>query len=295
VVCHSAWAQIIFGPVVTAARLPLALWLHGPVDSGHWLLRLAKRVPPDIALCNSRFTASTLSALYPRVRGEVVHCPVDLSAAGLGEGERAGIRAELHTPEDAVVIIQASRMEALKGHAVLLRVLGDLRDLPGWVCWIVGGAQRPEEVRYLAGIEQLAAELGIMHRLRFAGQRSDVPRLLDAADIHCQPNTGPDAFGIAFVEALRAGLPCVTTALGGAPEVVDARCGILVPPGDPAALATALHGLIVDEALRRRLGAAGPARARKLCDPSEQIPRLYHLLAGLRREPSVAPIGRAAR
>lgn len=281
VVCHSAWPLVVFGPAARAAGIPLVMWLHDRVDGGHWLLRLARRTPPDLAVCNSRYTAASLPALYPGVPGDVVHCPVD-PEAGEVAGEAAGaVRRELDTPEDAVVIVQASRMEPWKGHTLLLRALGELRDLPGWVCWMVGGVQRPEEAAYLQELERLARELGIGGRVRFTGQRSDVPRLLAAADLHCQPNTGPEPFGIAFVEALRAGLPCVTTALGGALEIVDERCGVLVPPGDVGALSAALRELVRDEGLRVAKGARGPARARELCDPSVQIPRLYRLLASL--------------
>ena len=62
---------------------------------------------------------------------------------------------------------------------------------------------------------------------------TDVPRLLAAADIHCQPNISPEPFGIAFIEALAAGLPVVTSAIGGAIEIVDDTCGRLVPASDP--------------------------------------------------------------
>ncbi len=75
-------------------------------------------------------------------------------------------------------------------------------------------------------------------------------RLLAAADIHCQPNTGPEPFGITFIEALYAGLPVVTTSIGGALEIVDGSCGMLVEPNDPAALAGALRRLIEDRELR---------------------------------------------
>src|SRR5205823_8856307 len=134
--------------------------------------------------------------------------------------------------------------EGWKGHDLLLRALGGLRDLSGWVCWTAGGAQRPAEAAYLAELRQTAARLGIADRVRFLGHRADVPRLLAAADIHCQPNTGPEPFGIALIEALHAGLPVVTSRLGGAVEFVDATCGVLVEPSDPSALAAALTALL---------------------------------------------------
>jgi glycosyltransferase involved in cell wall biosynthesis len=121
--------------------------------------------------------------------------------------------------------------------------------------------------------------------VKFVGQRSDVPELLAAADVHCQPNAGPEPFGIAFVEALYAGLPVVSTRLGGAAEILDASCGVLVPPADPAALAAALGALIDDPGARARLGAAGPARAAHLCDPAAALGRLEGLLAGVAAAP----------
>jgi glycosyltransferase involved in cell wall biosynthesis len=275
VVCHAPWAYVIFGPVVRAAGVPLILWLHGPVSGLHWLERWARRTPPDLVIANSRFTAGTLQALYPGAPNDVVYPPIAAPDLWPSEGDRAAVRAELGTPQDALVIVQVSRMEPWKGHELHLEALGLLRDLPGWVCWQVGGAQRPAEARYVERLKQVAARLGIAQRIRFVGQRSDVPKLLAAADVHCQPNTGPEPFGITFIEALYAGLPVATTAMGGAREILDDSCGILVPPGDAPALAAALRRLMQCPALRGQLGAAGPARARVLCEPRAQLPRLY--------------------
>ena len=92
--------------------------------------------------------------------------------------------------------------------------------------------------------------------MRFLGQRADVPRLMAAADIFCQPDIGPEPFGIVFIEALYAGLPVVTSAFGGAVEIVDETCGILTAPGDTAAVATAVRSLIQDPS-RRQPGCGG--------------------------------------
>jgi len=181
----------------------------------------------------------------------------------------------------ATAIAQTSRMEVWKGHGLLLQALGRLKDRPSWVAWIAGGAQRPQELSYLNSLKKAAATLGIEDRVMFLGQRSDVPRILEAADIHCQPNTGPEPFGITFIEALYAGIPVVTTAMGGAQEIVDDSCGMLVSPNDPQALAASLRQLIQDSALRRRLGAAGPARARHLCNPAAQLQKLHRALGSV--------------
>ena len=165
-------------------------------------------------------------------------------------------------------------MESWKGHHLLLQALAELNHLSNWVCWIAGGAQRREEVEYEKSLHAQALELGLGRRIRFLGQRSDVPQLLAAADIFCQPNVGAEPFGIAFIEAMHAGLPVVTSAIGGALEIFDDSCGRLVRPNDCAGLAANLNMLVKDPALRRRLGNAAIFRSSQLCDPDQQIKRL---------------------
>ena len=270
VVTHSCWSQAIFGPTVRAEAVPLVFYMHGPAAGKHWLERWARRTVPDKVLCNSEFTAATLSRLYPGVRSEIVYCPVAPPPLQSSPAERLRTRAELQTPGDATVIIQVSRMEAWKGQVLHLEALSLLQDLPEWICWQVGGAQRPAEIQYLDELKRTAGRLGIAERVRFLEERRDVAQLLAAADIFCQPNTAGEPFGIVFIEALNAQLPVVTTGIGGAREIVDGSCGLLVPPGDVKALAAALRRLIENKTDRARLGSAGPSRARFLCDPAIQ-------------------------
>jgi glycosyltransferase involved in cell wall biosynthesis len=122
-------------------------------------------------------------------------------------------------------------------------------------------------------LRERAEDRGIADRVRFIGERSDVRRLLAAADVHCQANLRP--FGIALVEALAVGLPVVTVAMGGAVEIVDESCGLLISPRDPYALASALRQLVCDPVLRARLAAAAAARARHVSDPTAQMRRLH--------------------
>jgi glycosyltransferase involved in cell wall biosynthesis len=281
-ICHSCWPHVLFAPVLRAARVPLAFWAHDAYRGRHWQDRWSRRTPPDLIVANSRFTQSAVGNLFPGVPSAVIHQPVGPPPADPA-GSRSRVRAALETAPDAVVIVQTCRMEPWKGHTLLLDALGRLADDPRWACWIAGGVQRPAERAYFEGLRRQAAALGIGGRVRFLGQRADVPDLLAAADVHCQPNTGPEPFGVAFVEALHAGLPVVTTALGGAREIVDDGCGLLVPPGEPEALAAALRRLVGDAGLRARLGGRGPARAQELCDPVNQLNKLLGALGGVAR------------
>ncbi|MBV8606429.1 MAG: glycosyltransferase family 4 protein, partial [Singulisphaera sp.] len=208
-------------------------------------------------------------SMFPGTRVELCHYPV--AAPAVDRTVRSEVRSELGTEDGAVVILQASRLERWKGQAVHLAALGLLRDVPGWECWLAGGAQKAGEAEFLAELRSAAERAGIADRVRFLGQRADVPRLMAAADVFCQPNTGPEPFGIVFVEALYAGLPVVTSGFGGAVEIVDGTCGVLTAPADTAAVAAALRELIRDPSRRRALGAAGPNRAESLCDPARQL------------------------
>ncbi|WP_420128901.1 glycosyltransferase family 4 protein [Longimicrobium sp.] len=279
VICHSSWTQGLFGDVAMTRGIPVVFWLHDAVTGTTWADGFAKRTRPARAICTSEFARGTLPLLWKRLASDVIYPPVP--ASGVVAVDRGQMRARLETPVDDIVILQASRMEPWKGHRLLIEGLGRLRGVDGWTAWIAGGAQRPHEEAHLAEMYALAQSLGVAPRIRFLGQRDDVPALMAAADVLCQPNLGPEPFGIAFVEAMHARLPVVATAIGGAKEIVDAACGILVPPRDPAALADALRRLIADAALRGQLGAAGPAHARALCDPHQQTTKLRDVLAAV--------------
>ena len=286
-VCHMPWSQAIFGPAARDADISLVLWMHAPTRGRHWLELWARLTPPDLTICNSRFTSTTLVALYRASPFEVVYPPLPTPAAGLSASERAAVRSELDTLPSATVIVQASRMESWKGQGFLLEALGRLRNLPGWVCWVAGGPQRPHERRYMETLERAASKLGIAGRVRFLGERRYVSRILRAADVYCQPNIGPEPFGLALVEALGVGIPVISTAIGAATEIIDDSCGVLVEPGDIQALALTLRRLIEKPGERSRLGAAGPGRAGALCDPSAQIQRFAEVLLALITETGI--------
>jgi glycosyltransferase involved in cell wall biosynthesis len=283
VVCHMAWPMAMFGATARRSGSRVAFWAHDAVNGSHWLERWAKRVSPDIVIGNSRFTEGTVPRLFPEAPSKIVFYPVKPSQPADTKGCRAEIRRALGVPDDTVAIIQVSRMEAWKGHHLQLDALAKLKDDPRWTCWMVGGAQRPLEQDYMREIQEKASHLGIGGRVHFLGQRSDVPNLLAAADIFSQPNLGAEPFGIVFIEALAAGLPVVTTAMGGPQEIVDESCGIVAPPGNADLVAAALERLIDSRDLRSRLGQHGPERARELCDPGARIPDLYNALAGVVR------------
>lgn len=266
---HSAWSQGIFGGTIAKSRVPLVRWLHAPDPGPGWMEIWAARARPSLVICNSDYTRRTVGDRFGGAPMTVCYPPARITHAA--PDSRAAIRASMGTSAQAVVIAIAARLEAWKGHATLI---DSLARLPGanWELWVLGGPQRTSERAYLDSLVASSEPLG--NRVRFPGEQTDVGTWLRAADIYCQPNAGPEPFGLVFVEALAAGLPVVTTNLGAAPEIVDGTCGVLTHPASPEALAAALRALIDDADTRAKLSAGARIRARAFCDLPTAVTRV---------------------
>ena len=149
-------------------------------------------------------------------------------------------------------LVFAGRLGPQKALGVALQALV---DVPGVTLAVAGDG--PER----SALERRAGELGLDGRVSFLGSvpRAQVLRLFRAADASVLPSAWEN-FPHTVVEALAVGCPVIATAVGGVPEVVrDGENGLLVPPGDPAALAAAIERFFSDGDLRARLAEAAPA------------------------------------
>ena len=286
VVCHGAWMQAVFGWGVRALGLPLAVWAHTVPRKRSWEERVARRVRPDLVLYNSRYTQSGCERDYEGVEARVLY-PVLPASSPLPGSVRARLRAELGAGPEEVVIVLAARFDPSKGQRLLIEALAKLRAT-GWVAWIVGEAQGSAQLAYRKEVEALVAALGLGARVRFTGARSDVRELLASADVYCQPNVLPEPFGLAYVEALDAGLPVVATRMGGALEILNQTCSELVA-NDAGHVADALARLITSPERRRRLGNAARLRAAEFCRPAERMRELEQALRRFRRPRPAGP------
>lgn len=198
--------------------------------------------------------AAGYRAAYSRLAPERLHvvpngldleryaAPAPLSRAGLG------------LPADAPLLALVGRLAVeTKGHLDLLRAMGE----PGLeACRLLVVGDGPDRAR----LERAVADLGLAGRVALAGHRADVEALFGLADIAVMASRHESSPNV-ILEAWAAGRPVVATRVGGVPELVrDGADGLLVPPGDPPALAAALRALLADPALARRLGEAGRAR-----------------------------------
>lgn len=179
-----------------------------------------------------------------------------IDPAPIEAADPAGVREELGASPGETVALVVARLVASKGHAELLEATAARASrLPGLHLWIAGdGPEAP-------ALRERVARLGLKDRVRLLGFRDDIPRLLRAADLLCHPSRKEGA-PQAVLEAMVAGLPVVAAAAHGTPEyVLDGETGFLYPPGRTDELADRLEALVVDPALRRRLGLAGRCRA----------------------------------
>ena len=154
------------------------------------------------------------------------------------------------------------------------------------VRFVIGGTG-PLEDELKAKIRELRMEPYV----KMAGFVSDVPGFLANLDIYVL-SSDYEGLPLAVLEAMAAGLPVVSTAVGGVPEaVVDGLNGILVPPKQPKALAQAIMRLVVDPDMARSMGVAGRARAEELFDAkvmAEKTVNVYRRVVARRRRRGLA-------
>lgn len=152
-------------------------------------------------------------------------------------------------------VLFLGRLEKRKGVKYLIRAWMRVRQRCPNARLIVAGRGRP-----LESYRRFAQLHGLQDDLVFPGfvPAEDLVRYYHTCDVFCSPATGQESFGIVLLEAMAAGRPIVATEICGYSEVMTpGREGLMVPPRDEAALATALLRLIEDPDLRRRCGAAG--------------------------------------
>ncbi len=201
--------------------------------------------------------------------------------AGFEPGDGSRVRAELGISAAAPVIGSVGHLRPEKAFEILVEAAAVLRqDHPELALLIAG--EGPERL----AIETAAAGLGLDNCVHLLGARDDIPDILAALDVAvcCSDFEGGP---LSVMEYMEAGLPVVATRVGGLPELVEeGESGLIVPPRDPAALASAVGRLLEDPDLGERLGRRGQELRRRKWDLdswSRQLDGLYDTLLSRRR------------
>ncbi|GJG87938.1 glycosyl transferase [Gemmatimonadetes bacterium T265] len=249
----------MFGAAATIGTgVPHVITMHG---TGHETGAARRRLALRAALRASAAPIAVSDGLRRELRTLIGPVAGRMDVLPNGVPERAGAREPtrraLGVRDDELLIVAVGNLFHNKAHAVLLEALGRVPDAVPWRVVVAG--RREEAAKSL---DATIAARGWEERACLLGPRDDVPDLLAASDVFAMPSLR-EALPMALLEAMFGGATIVASAVGGIPEAVrDGREGLLVPPGDVAALAAALTRVLTDAVLRRRMGDAARQRAR---------------------------------
>jgi glycosyltransferase involved in cell wall biosynthesis len=277
VFCNDLRGLLTFGAAARLAGLPVVLWdkLDKPHGLYDWLqLPLATR---------NLMIAGAVATKYPRIlrglyRRRIQRVPNGVTIARFRDADGASVRAELGLgPADVAVAIVGS-VTPRKGHDLLWPAFERARQSAGTLHLLVVGGVAEADDDFARRLRERASA-----HVHWLGPRSDMPRVMAAIDILVSPSRH-EGMGRVNVEAMAAGKPVVGAKGTGIEEVVvDGETGFLVAPADTDALADRLARLAADPGLRRRLGAAGRARAETAFDADRQLAKVLDTLSEVAR------------
>lgn len=161
-----------------------------------------------------------------------------------------------HSLKDERILLSICRLVGWKGLQYAISALVNI-DKSLSVKYFIGG-----EGPYKNVLMRLVSDLHIEDKVVFLGRLSnaEIPAYYSIAHAAIYPSVADETFGISIAEAMSCGVPVVAANVGGIPEVVASDTGFLIPPGDAQAIAGAINTLLMDEALRQRLGSAARSR-----------------------------------
>jgi glycosyltransferase involved in cell wall biosynthesis len=261
-----------------ARRLRLIALIHGPVAA-----------EAGLAPSAAKQAAAVEAALLSQMRGVV--CPSRNTAAAVADYGIAADRIAVVPPGTAKpdppvpprrrlvrALLCVANLLRRKGHGVLIEALAEIGDLE-WVLLSIGSVERdPATVRE---VRRMISSAGLDERITLAGEKPPeaVRDAYRAADVFVLPSFY-EGYGMVYAEAMVHGLPIIATRAGAIPETVPPGAGLLVPPGDPVALAQALRRVLSDPAFAARLAAGSRAAGARLPDwrkAAEQWERALNL------------------
>lgn len=276
---HKFGANVAAAVLGRLARVPVVAHEHGlrgglsrtrRLTDRHVIGRLAA-----VVLCVSQADRHRLVDTEGLPDRRVRFIPLGI-AAPESPIARADARRELGLGPAGVIVVGTAMLRPEKRLDLLLAAVARIEPASDLTVVVVGDG--PER----AALEARATLLGLGSRIRFLGARTDVARILAAADIGvlCSDREGTP---LALLEYMQAGLGIVATAVGGVPDVIRNDIeGLLVAPGSPDELACALRGLSLESGLRTRLGEAARSRCAEEFDVASLARRLEHLYRSLR-------------
>jgi glycosyltransferase involved in cell wall biosynthesis len=294
---HSYLSSVAAVAVAKRQGRPIVLIQYNPFVSYSFPWNYVERAADRLLGSYTFRSANRLLAIseFTRqfVRELVVDKPIDLLYCGVsttrfspvGVAEKQAIRRKFDLPDDQFIALTVRRLVFRNGVDTLVEAAD---RLPASICIaIVGRGPEEQAIRNTISERRLS-------NVRLLGNVSDedLPDIYRAADVFVLPTRTGEGFGLVLLEAFASGVPGIATRGGGQEEIIhDGKDGLLVPPSDPHALASAIVRLEQDRELRERMAAAAIGTSRDL-DWENQIDALREVLyrtanrAHLAREPA---------
>ncbi|HYR97607.1 MAG TPA: glycosyltransferase [Gemmatimonadales bacterium] len=239
------------------ARMPHVITMHG---GRYYAARIRRRLALRAAVALSRSLVAVSEPLATHLsrdlwirRARIVTIP---NGARFAPAARSTLRAELGLTDDSPLIVAVGNLYPVKGHTYLLEALGRLAPTHPRLQLAIAGRGDLAQV-----LQSQARDLNVEGRVHFLGLRQDIANILAAADVFALPSLS-EGLPVALLEAMFASRPIVASAVGDVPAALaSGAAGRLVPPGDAAALAGAIRGLLTNPFEARALGQTAQARA----------------------------------
>lgn len=179
----------------------------------------------------------------------------------VSEGEKSALKRLLGIDASKTVMGMVAAFRPVKGHIYLVKALAEIVKKNKNVVVVVAGFN---DTQYFSEVKQLMLELMLEDYFIFTGTRTDIDKLLSVFDIFVLPSLS-EGFSNALLEAMAASKPVIVTDSGGNAEaVIHNKTGLLIPPCDSNALATALLDLLNDRELRNSMGSEGLKRVNEI-------------------------------
>lgn len=263
---HSrAGADLLGGLAARLAGVPVVCSRRVDNPEPRWLAALKYRLHDRVIAISNGIGRVLVSGGLPPEKLRVVRSAID--CGGFEQPcKGAHIRARFGVPDQSRLLGVVAQLIPRKGHRFLIEALPALiREFPDLRVAFFG--KGPEE----AALRVLVNAAGLGDRVVFAGFREDLSEILPCLDLLVHPAL-MEGLGVSLLQAACAGLPVVGSAVGGIPEAVhDGVNGLLVPPGDAAALGAAIHQLLANPALTSRLGEGGRALMREMFSVEQMV------------------------
>jgi glycosyltransferase involved in cell wall biosynthesis len=262
VYASSSHAALAVEPVLARAHIPL-VWQIPDLVKNRLLNRLALRRAlrnSKAILAVSRATADSIVRLgADPSKVHLAYCGVDVMSFDLAAQAAARFRADEEIGADVPLVGMFGQVTRWKGWHVLVDAIPQVMvRFPAARFVFVGRPMTEPDRPYQAALQARLLDLGLDRAVRWTGFREDVPRIMTACDVIVHASIQPEPLGVVIMEGLAARRPVICTSGGGTEEMVTHNeTGLVVPPGNPGALAEAVNKLLSDPPLRVQMGNKG--------------------------------------